>query len=49
MDADPSTPHLEGAAYDIGRKAVHEDRKHNIRIRLKEEIRCAYRIAISPL
>jgi hypothetical protein len=49
MDANPSIPHLEGAAYEIGKKDTFEDPKNKIRIQLREKIGDAYRIAISPL
>jgi M6 family metalloprotease-like protein len=49
MDADPSVPHLEGAAFDIGKKDSFHDKKHKIRIQLKEKVGGSYKILISPL
>jgi len=49
MDADPSTPHLEGAAFDIGKKNTFEDHEHKIKIQLKEKIGGVYGIAFRPL
>ncbi|MCF8146162.1 MAG: hypothetical protein K9N21_19820 [Deltaproteobacteria bacterium] len=49
MDANPSIPHLEGAAYDIGGKDTFEDPKNKIRIQLREKIGGTYRITVSPL
>jgi M6 family metalloprotease-like protein len=49
VDADPSRPHLEGAAYDLGKKDTFEDQRHKIRVQLKEKIEGSYRIVISPL
>lgn len=49
VNADPSVPHLEGAAFDIGRKDSFQDNKNKIRIKLKEKIGSSYKILISPL
>jgi immune inhibitor A len=49
MDADSSVPHLEGAAFDIGKKDSFQDNKNRIRIQLKEKIGGAYKILINPL
>ena len=49
MNADPSIPHLEGAAFDIGKKDSFQDKKHNIRIQLKEKVGGSYKILIGPL
>jgi M6 family metalloprotease-like protein len=49
MNADPSVPHLEGAAFDIGRKDSFQDNENKIRIQLKEKIKGSYKILISPL
>jgi hypothetical protein len=49
MDADSSVPHLEGAAFDIGKNAFFQDEKNRIRIELKEKIGNSYRILVSPL
>lgn len=49
MNADPSIPHLEGAAFDIGKKDSFRDEKNKIRVQLKEKIGGSYKILISPL
>ena len=49
MDADSSVPHLEGAAFDIGKRTSFEDEINRIRIDLKEKIGNSYRILVSPL
>jgi len=49
MNADPSAPHLEGAAFDIGGKDSFQDNKNKIRIQLKEKIAGSYKILISSL
>ena len=46
VNADPSAPHLEGAAFDVGKKSVFEDRKNRIRIAIKEKAGSDYRIRI---
>jgi len=51
--ANPEVPHLEGAAFDIGKKSVFEDRENKIRIELREKtgilLSCAYRASSDPL
>lgn len=49
MDADSSVPHLEGAAFDIGKRTSFQDEMNRIRIDLKEKIGDSYRILVSPL
>ncbi len=49
MDADSSVPHLEGAAFDIGKRTSFQDEMNRIRIDLKEKIGNSYRILVSPL
>jgi hypothetical protein len=49
VNANPSIPHLEGAAFDIGGRAFFRDEPNRIRIQLKEKIDASYTIAISPL
>jgi M6 family metalloprotease-like protein len=46
VNANPEVPHLEGAAFDLGKKSVFEDRKNRIRIELKEKTGAAYRVRI---
>jgi len=49
LAADPSVPHLEGAAFNVGQRDSFEDRKNKLRIQLKEKQQGAYKIVISPL
>jgi hypothetical protein len=49
MNANPSVPHLEGAAFDVGGKDSFQDNKNKIRIQLKEKIAGSYKILISSL
>lgn len=49
MNADPSVPHLEGAAFDTGKKDTFQDEKNRIKIQLKEKIGDSYKILISTL
>jgi immune inhibitor A len=46
IDADPKVPHLEGAAFDIGKKDSFDDEKNGIRIRLLKKTGDAYKILI---
>jgi hypothetical protein len=47
IDAAPSVPQLEGAAFDIGRKESFVDEKNAVKIRLMEKIGSSYRISVS--
>lgn len=49
VNADPSVPHLEGAAFDIGKRDSFQDENNRINIQLKEKIEGSYRILITPL
>jgi M6 family metalloprotease-like protein len=49
MDADASIQHLEGAAFDIGKRDSFRDEKNKIAIQLEQKIGGSYRILISPL
>jgi M6 family metalloprotease-like protein len=49
INADASIPHLEGAAFDIGKRDSFRDEKNKIAIQLKQKTRDSYRILISPL
>lgn len=49
VDADASIPHLEGAAFDIGKRDSFQDKKNKIAIQLEQKIEGSYRILISPL
>jgi len=46
MDADPSVPNLEGAAFDIGRNDSFVDDKNGLRVQLVEKIGNSYKISI---
>jgi len=46
IDANPKVPHLEGAAFDIGKKDSFHDEKNGIRIRLLKKTGDAYKILI---
>lgn len=49
MDADPSVPYLQGAAFDLPDKGVFTDKDNGIEIRLVEKIGNAYKIRISKI
>jgi hypothetical protein len=48
INADPSIPQLEGAAFDIGKKDFYMDQSNNLKIQLLEKAGSAYKIRISP-
>jgi len=48
INADPKIPHLEGAAFDIGKKEIFIDEKNRLKIQLIEKRGNAYKILISP-
>jgi len=48
MNANSSVPHLEGAAFDIGKNASYVDSKNNVRIDLIDKIGKSYKIQVSP-
>ncbi|HID61286.1 MAG TPA: hypothetical protein EYP49_00855 [Anaerolineae bacterium] len=50
VDADPSVPYLEGAAFDIGegRGDTFTDEEHNVEIKLLEKTGYSYEILITP-
>ena len=48
MNADPSVPHLEGAAFEIGKKDICQDAGNKVKITLKEKIGSSYKILITP-
>jgi hypothetical protein len=48
-NANPGVPHLEGAAFDVGRNDAFQDAGHRIAIRLLEKAGGSYRILIAPL
>ena len=49
VDADPSVPQLEGAAFDIGegKRDTFTDEEHNITIKLLEKTGHSYEILIT--
>lgn len=47
MDANPSIPHLEGAAFDIGKRDTFQDDRNRIKIQLMEKIGNSYKIQVS--
>jgi hypothetical protein len=49
MNANPSMPHLEGAAFDISGKDSFVDKKNKIRIQLEGKVKSSYKILVSPL
>jgi hypothetical protein len=46
IDADPKVPHLEGAAFDIGKRESFHDEKNGIRIKLLKKRGDSYKILI---
>lgn len=49
MNADPSVPHLQGAAFDLPDKAEFNDKKNNLRIKIIEKVGNAYRVRIGKI
>ncbi len=48
MNADPAIPHLEGAAFDIGKNPSYVDPRHGVKIELVNKIGSSYKIRVSP-
>lgn len=48
INADPSVPRLEGAAFDIGKKESFIDEKNRLKIQIMEKIGNSYKILIGP-
>ena len=48
INADPSMEHLEGAAFDVGKKSEFIDRDHDLKIRIMSREGDSYRIEIGP-
>lgn len=48
IDADPTSPRLEGAAFDLPGKRVFVDRERGLTIELLEKVGSAYRVRIAP-
>lgn len=49
VDADPTVPRLEGAAFDLPGKASFVDRRNRLRVTLLEKRAGSYRIRVEPL
>lgn len=47
VDADPSRPHLEGAAFDLGKRPSYVDETHGLKIELVQKTGRSYRIRVS--
>lgn len=47
VDADPSVPHLEGAAFNVGKRDRFTDTASGITIELLEKVGQSYRIRVS--
>ena len=48
INADPSMEHLEGAAFDVGKKSDFIDMEHGLKIRIMSREGDSYRIEIGP-
>jgi immune inhibitor A len=48
VNANSSVPHLEGAAFDIGKNTSYVDLRHNVKLDLIDKIGNSYKIQISP-
>jgi len=48
MNADPKTPRLDGAAFDMGKKESFIDEKNGLQIRLAGKTANSYKIQIGP-
>jgi M6 family metalloprotease-like protein len=49
VNANPSIPNLDGAAFDIGKKVLFEDARNKLRIQIIDKIDNAYKLRISWL
>ena len=49
MNADPTVPYLQGAAFDLPGKGVFTDKQNDVEIRVMEIIDKSYRIRISTI
>ena len=47
VNANPSVPHLEGAAFDIGKNASFSDNANRVTVQLKEKVGSSYRLFVS--
>jgi len=48
VDANPSVPHLEGAAFDVGKTDTYRDGPNRIEIKVAEKVGTSYRIVVGP-
>jgi len=48
VNANSSVPHLEGAAFDIGKNTSYVDLRHNVKIDLIDKLGNSYKIQIGP-
>ena len=48
VNANSSVPHLEGAAFDIGKNTSYVDLRHNVKIDLLDKLGNSYKIQIGP-
>lgn len=47
VDADPATPHLEGAAFNLGARSVFRDAGHGIEVTLLDRVGDAYKVRVT--
>ncbi|MDP3425863.1 MAG: hypothetical protein Q8S17_00595, partial [Humidesulfovibrio sp.] len=47
MDADPTIPRLEGAAFDVGPRGTFQDKENAITIRILEKVASSYKLSIT--
>ena len=48
VNANPSVPHLQGAAFDIGKNTFYVDSRHKVKVELTNKLENSYKIQISP-
>ena len=48
ISADPSMEHLEGTAFDVGKKSEFIDMEHGLKIRIMSREGDSYKIEIGP-
>ena len=47
VNADPSVPNLDGAAFDVGKRDSFEDKANRVSIRLREKVGSSYKVLVS--
>ena len=47
VNADPSIPRLEGAAFDVGGKDSFQDKRNRVSIQLRAKIGASYKVRVS--